>query len=118
MPFANKNPLKFALFAYRLPVVDILPSDVILPVANKNPPKLPLFAYKLPVVDILPSDVILPPANTNPLKLALFAIRLPLALILPVFKLPDLTLPVTLKLDSVPVLVMFGCAAVVSVPVR
>ena len=32
-------------------------------------------------------------------------------------KLPAVTLPVTLKLDNVPTDVMFGCAAVVSVPV-
>ena len=32
--------------------------------------------------------------------------------------LPALTLPVTAKLVSVPVLVIFGCAAVVNVPVK
>ena len=42
-----------------------------------------------------------------------------LAVILPaVAKLPEVVVPVTVKLVNVPVLVMFGCAAVVNVPVN
>ena len=42
----------------------------------------------------------------------------PVAIKLVVPKLPVLALPVTLKLLSVPILVIFGCAAVVSAPAK
>ena len=103
---AKTNPLKLALTALILPAVDTSPP------AKTTPPKFALLALRLPVVDRSP------PANTTPAKFALLAYRLPLALMLPVFRLPEVTFPVTLKLVSVPVLVIFGCAAVVNVPVR
>ena len=41
---------------------------------------------------------------------------LPVAVTIPVPMLPMFALPLTLKLDNVPVLVILGCALVVTVP--
>ena len=89
-------------------------------------PKLPTLA--------LPDTLIVPLA-TNPVVVAvnlavvfpatynvMFALEVIDTLLLPFargpIKLPELVLPVTVKLVKVPVLVMFGCAAVVNVPVN
>ena len=59
----------------------------------------------LPVALIVPAVTMLPP------------VMVPVALAVPtVAKLPLVMVPVTLRLDSVPTLVMLGCAAVVTVP--
>ena len=49
--------------------------------------------------------------NTAPVNVPMLAYTFPV-----VVKLPGFTFPVTLKLANVPVLVIFGCAAVITVP--
>ena len=107
---------------------------LILPVTLKlaKVPVLVMFGCALVVT--VPAVVALPAVATDKLAtcvvdvttngavpVAIFDINcgvviLALARTCAVPKLPTLALPVTLKLASVPVLVMFGCALVVTVP--
>ena len=64
---------------------------------------------------IIFAPVILPPV---PLDTMLPTVTLPVKTPATAPILPILALPVTERLANVPVLVMFGCAAVVSVPVK
>ena len=112
LPLAVINPAVPKLPTLALPVTDNTPAvdklpPEMLPVAIIKPPvpKLPTLA--LPVTLNAPPVVKLPPetlpvADTKPV----------------VVKLPPAILPVTSKLVSVPTLVIFGCAAVVNVPVK
>ena len=115
-----------------LPDVTILPT-VALPVtfsvpATLTPVPVTINMFALPAL----LSVILPFATTDTLLLP-FTIELPALTVMPVSKLPlplkklavtklprlalpDVILPVTAKLVSVPVLVIFGCALVVTVP--
>jgi len=79
----------------------------------------------LPVADTLPAVIKFPPV-TVPVAVIIFALKLPMSELPVALKvdantpvvptLPMLEFPDTLKLTSVPVLVIFGCAAVVTVP--
>ena len=79
----------------------------------------------LPVADTLPAVIKFPPV-TVPVAVIIFALKLPMSELPVALKvdantpvvptLPMLEFPDTLKLTSVPVLVMLGCAAVVTVP--
>ena len=85
-----------------------------------------LAAVKLPVAFNVPATLTPVPVTINILALpAALILTLPFAAGILTFefpfantptKLPDVVLPDTVKLVNVPVLVMFGCAAVVTVP--
>ena len=82
-------------------------------------PRLMLEMPKLNIPAFAPETAIVPALNNNepPAKLALFPVMSPVALIKPpVFRLPTLALPVTLRLSRVPTEVMLGCAFVYTVP--
>ena len=107
-PVILKNELfKFPEFTF--PEALILP-ELMFPVILKNELfKFPEFTF--PVALMLP-EFIFPVILKNELfKFPEFTFPV-------VLKLPEITLPITLKLVSVPVLVIFGCAAVVNVPVN
>ena len=61
----------------------------------------------------------LPVATTKPVVPRFPTFALPVTLnVPPVVRFPAVAVPVTIRLVNVPVLVTFGCAAVVSVPVN
>ena len=123
LPFCN-NPL---LIVVMLPVVAIrvvVPKFPVFafPVTLKAPAVVKLPPLTLPVAATTPAVVKLPP-DTLPVAVIRPAVpKLPtLALPVtdntpPVDMLPALALPVTVNEVSEPTLVIFGCAAVVTVP--
>jgi len=106
------------LLAFKLVSSEPLPLTVVnTPAAAPILPTLALpVTLNAPAVVRLPPDT-LPVAATTPAVVRLPPDTLPVAVINPaVPKLPTLALPLTSKLVNVPTLVMFGCAAVVTVP--
>ena len=103
-------PLTFSVPATLTPVpvtinIFALPATLVvtLPFAATSTLLFP-FTIVLPALAVIP-------VNRLPLPLKKLAVTK-----LPRLALPDVILPVTAKLDNVPTEVIFGCAAVVTVP--
>ena len=130
--FDNVTP---SMVVYDPVVVNVAPTPAVPLLYVTTPPEI---VANVPVVAALQLSCIFKPCATSStyclvaasveltgvarlIILKLFRLTLPLKLPVPVAtkavvpKLPTLALPVTVKLVNVPVLVMFGCALVVTV---
>ena len=101
------------------PPVNKLP-PIIFPVPERVPPEpedIKLFAYALPVLDTNPPVNIFPPVILAALVIVEVALINPAVNIFAPTKLPVVeTNPLEVIEVSVPTLVIFGCALVVTVP--